>query len=65
MSNQSPSANSKDQFPHTDVANNEEGGTPEQTEATRKSSRNPDDSKERQERGNRGAEEQKGFGQGA
>jgi hypothetical protein len=31
MSNQSPTASGKDQFPHTDLANNEEeGGTGEQ-----------------------------------
>lgn len=35
MSNQSPTASSKDQFPHTDVANNEEGRTPERTDTGR------------------------------
>ena len=33
MSNQSPTASGKDQFPHTDVANNEEAGTPSERDA--------------------------------
>jgi hypothetical protein len=37
MSNQSPTASSKDQFPHSDVANNEEGGTTDNEEGRRDS----------------------------
>jgi hypothetical protein len=35
MTDQNPTPAGKDQYPHTDVANNEEGGTPEQFERGR------------------------------
>ena len=35
MSTQNTTGSDKDQFPHTDLANNEEGGTPGEKEAGR------------------------------
>lgn len=62
MSNQSPTASGKDQFPHPDVANNEEGGVPDDVERGH-SERTPE--RYRQEKGNEGPDEEPGFGQGA
>jgi hypothetical protein len=57
MSEKIPTPSDKDQFPHSDVANNEEGGVPEDFERST--------ARERQKRGNEGPADEPGFGQGA